>query len=201
MKLTRRSFLKLTGTSLATTALLDFGFDMPAIAAEAEKLRIADAEQVTSICPYCSVGCGQIVHVKDGELLNVEGDPDDPVNEGSRCSKGASLYQLRGGKYALENRQQKVLYRAPGASDWEEKSWDWAIAEIARRIKDTRDKTWVATEKIKDPKTGVETEYVVNRTDGIACFGGAALDTEECYLWSKLSRALGVVYLEHQARL
>ncbi len=201
MKLTRRSFLKVSGLSLATTALTEFGFNMTAVAAEAEKLRIADAQQVTSICPYCSVGCGQIVHVKDGELLNVEGDPDDPVNEGARCSKGASLFQLKGGKYALENRQQNVLYRAPGAADWEEKTWDWAITEIAKRVKDTRDKTWVATEKIKDLKTGEEKEYVVNRTDGLACFGGAALDTEECYLLTKLSRALGIVYLEHQARL
>jgi formate dehydrogenase major subunit len=120
-------------------------------------------------------------------VVNIEGDPDHPINEGSLCSKGASILQLN----RNERRLQKVLHREPGASDWKELSWGEAIPRIARLVKETRDANWVGTDK----------GLTVNRTEAIACLGGAALDTEECYLISKAARALGIVYLEHQARI
>jgi formate dehydrogenase major subunit len=133
------------------------------------------------------VGCGQIASVIDGKLVNLEGDPDHPINEGALCSKGAAVAQLHNNPRRLD----KVLYRAPKSAKWEEKTWDWAIENIAAKVKKTRDATF---RKDEDGKT-------VNRTDGIACLGGAALDNEECYLISKAMRSLGVVYLEHQARI
>ena len=129
-----------------------------------------------------------IIDTIDGKVVNIEGDPDHPVNRGGACAKGASMRQL-----SPENpwRLNKVLYRAPGGTDWEEKSWDWALDTIARRIKDTRDDNFIETD-------GGNT---VNRNEAIANLGGSALDNEECYLLSKLTRALGMVYLEHHARI
>ena len=125
--------------------------------------------------------------------MKIEGDPDHPINRGAACSKGASLPQLHTVDGKINPRRlTKVLYRAPGSSQWETKSWDWAIEEIAKRIKATRDATWVT----KD-----EAGYTVNRTEGVASVGGAALDNEECYLLVKMLRALGLVYVEHQARI
>jgi formate dehydrogenase major subunit len=145
-------------------------------------------EKVT-ICPYDGSGCGFIVAAENGKVVNIEGDPDHPINRGAACAKGAALRQL-----SADNpwRLKKVLYRRPGGTDWEEKSWDWAINEITQRIKKTRDANF--TEKDSSGN-------VVNRTDAIANLGGSALDNEECYLLSKLMRALGVVYLEHHARI
>jgi formate dehydrogenase major subunit len=125
--------------------------------------------------------------VAGGKVINIEGDPDHPINRGSLCSKGAALSQIP----SNERRLTKVRYRAPGSDRWEEKSWSWAIQEIAKRVKATRDATFQATEGAN----------VVNRTLGIAGLGGAALDNEECYTYSKMARAFGVVYLEHQARI
>lgn len=187
MKLDRRQFLRLSGTSVlgAMSGLLD---PHEIHAASEVPLKTAFAKETTTICPYCGVGCGLIVSVKDGRIVNIEGDPDHPVNEGSLCSKGQSLYQVA----VNERRLRQVRYRAPGSDRWEDKSWDWALSEIAKRIKKTRDETFI--ERDSDG-------YRVNRTEGIACLGGAALDNEECYLYSKLARALGIVYLEHQARI
>lgn len=123
-----------------------------------------------------------------GRVLNVEGDPDHPINQGAMCSKSAALVQVANN----ERRLSKVLYRAPGAAAWEEKDWDFAIGRIASNIKATRD----ATFRRQDADG-----QVVNRAEGIACMGGASLDNEECYTYSKLARAMGVVYLEHQARI
>jgi len=176
--------------SVASTTLLEFGFDMPAIAAEAEELRIKGASQAYSVCPYCSCGCGAIVYSDEhGHPIAIDGDPDNPKNQGTLCPKGASMFQVAADAVGMRNK--KVLYRAPGASEWEEKSWDWAIPEIARRIKDARDKSFIATED------GV----TVNRTEAIASLGSAAVTNEECYALAKLMRALGVVYIEHQARI
>ena len=183
MGLTRREFLKLSGfTALAAGGL----FNLKPLTAKAEvlQLRIRYAKQSTTICPYCAVGCGQIVSVSNGRVINIEGDPDHPINEGSVCSKGSALYQVANN----DRRLRKVKYRAPGSDYWEEKSWDWAISQISRRIKDTRD---VA---LSDVSKG-------NRVNSIAAIGGAALDNEECYLYSKFMRSLGVVYIEHQARI
>ncbi len=186
MVLTRRDFLKGAGGVALGTSLLDWVFCSSAAHAAPEKL-LSKYKQTTTICPYCAVGCGIICHTKNGTLVNTEGDPDHPINEGALCSKGAALFQVSQNERRLAN----VLYRAPGSDEWEETTWDWALPRIASLMKKTRDETFRKTEKGK----------VVNRTEGIAALGGAALDNEECYLYTKLVRALGIVYHEHQARI
>ncbi len=189
MELSRRGFLKLTGASFGAAAFTNFGFDLGATAIAAEKIRIARAKEAPTICPYCSCGCGAIVSSEHGHPINIEGDPDHPINLGSLCAKGASMFQVAADTAKL--RSKKVRYRAPGSDKWEEKEWDWAISEIAKRIKKTRDANFITTEE------GV----AVNRTEAIAGLGGAAVNNEECYLFVKLLRAMGVVYIEHQARI
>lgn len=186
MRITRRAFL---GTAGATGSLLGFlGLDLSSSVAFAERTTPKRGKMTSTICPYCGVGCGAIVTASDGKIVNVEGDPDHPINRGSLCSKGAALFQVANN----ERRLKKVKYRAPGSDRWEEKEWDWAIKKIAANIKKTRDETFVA----KDSQG-----RVVNRTEGLACLGGASLDNEECYAYSKLARSMGVVFLEHQARI
>ena len=215
MELTRRKFLKISGAAAAGTVFAGgLGFDLSAAEAYARELRIKGARETTTICCYCSVGCGILVHTQEGKVINAEGDPEHPVSEGSLCSKGASLYQTVNN----ENRLQKPRYRAPGSSAWKEVEWDWALDQIARRVKDTRDRSFKTTSRTKilekkladkpdasgrfpEIVTEVEKEFVVNRTDGIAHVGSAALDNEECYLIQKLVRSWGVVHVEHQARL
>jgi formate dehydrogenase major subunit len=139
------------------------------------------------------VGCGAIVAAQNGRVVNVEGDPDHPVNQGSLCSKGMALAQLNTVDGRVNPRRlQTPLYRAPGSSEWEEKSWEWTLDQIARRIKDTRDASFTETDA--EGRT-------VNRLEAIGSLGGAALDNEECSLISKAMRALGLVFIEHQARI
>jgi formate dehydrogenase major subunit len=190
MDISRRSFLK--GGGLAAGALALGGKSAEA-SVDAPELRTKGLQTTTTICPFCSVGCGLVVQTKDGKVVNTEGDPEHPINQGSLCPKGGALFQIANN----ERRLQKVMYRAPGSERWEEKSWDWALERIAKRMKETRDKTFSKTQLNK--KDG--REYLVNRTDGMAFFGGAGLDNEECYLWTKFARAMGVGQLEHQARL
>jgi len=180
---TRRQFLKgLTTGTVAIGALTQSGCG-PAI----PPLKTRGATATTTVCPFCGVGCGQVVSTRAGKVINIEGDPGHPISEGTLCSKGASAIQVVNNPRRL----QKVLYRPPGGMAWEEKSWDWALERIAARVKETRDKTF---------QTSVDGR-VVNRTEAIACLGGSALDNEEAYLLVKLMRALGLVYVEHQARL
>jgi anaerobic selenocysteine-containing dehydrogenase len=180
---TRRQFLKgLTTGTVAIGALTQSGC-APAI----PPLKTRGATETTTVCPFCGVGCGQVVATREGKVINIEGDPAHPISEGTLCSKGAAGIQVVNNSRRL----QKVLYRAPGGKAWEEKSWDWALERIAARVKETRDKTF---------RTSVDGR-VVNRTEAIACLGGSALDNEEAYLLVKLMRALGLVYVEHQARL
>jgi formate dehydrogenase major subunit len=213
MEITRRDFLKVSGAA-GTVLIGGLGFDLSPAEAYALELRIKGAKVTTSICCYCSVGCGILVHTSEGKVINTEGDPEHPVSEGALCSKGGSIYQVVNN----ENRLQKPRYRAPGATAWKDVEWDWALDQIARRIKDTRDRTFrkTVTTKIREvlpadtpdesglfPEivTDVEKTFTVNRTDGIAHVGSAALDNEECYLIQKLVRSWGLVYVEHQARL
>jgi formate dehydrogenase major subunit len=191
--LTRRDFLKISGVTAAGLTFSQLGFDLtPArvYAAELRKeLRIKDARETSTICCFCSVGCGILVSTdKKGKVINAEGDPDHPISEGALCAKGAASYQIA----VNDNRLKKVRYRAPNSDKWKEVSWEWAMAKIAANIKKSRDKSF--TEKNKDGK-------VVNRTNGIASVGSAALDNEECWLFQKFLRALGIVYIEHQARI
>jgi formate dehydrogenase major subunit len=129
-----------------------------------------------------------IVHTADGKVVNIEGDPDHPINQGALCSKGSALSQL----VNSENRITKPMYRAPYASEWQEVEWDWAMAEIAQRVKETRDANWI--ERDADGQ-------LVRRTEAIASVGSAALDNEECSLLVKALRSMGLVYIEHQARI
>ena len=188
MGVTRRNFLK--GSGLAAAGLAVSG--KPAHAGlDSAELRTKGLQTSTTVCPYCAVGCGMIVHTKNGKIVNIEGDPEHPINRGALCSKGSALFQVANN----ERRLTKVQYRAPGSDRWEEKSWDWTMNRIAELMKDSRDRHFVKTEK----RAGKE--YVVNRNEGMAFLGAAALDNEECYLWGKFARAMGVSYLEHQARI
>ncbi len=200
MGISRREFFKLSGAGLAASTL---GLSFTPVEGKAENLRIRYARESISICPYCSVGCGMILHTLNGNLINVEGDPDHPVSEGALCPKGSSVIQLRDNA----RRVTKPLYRAPGQAEWKEVDWDWALDEIAKRVKKTRDATFQAKSRIKvkrkagDREVETEVEAVVNRTTGIAHVGSAALDNEECYLLQKMMRGLGLVAIEHQARI
>jgi len=190
MAISRRQFLQGVGLAGAGVALASTPGEANA---DAPETRIKGINASTTICPFCAVGCGLLVHTKAGKIINIEGDPKHPINQGALCSKGSSLFQIANN----ERRLQKIMYRAPGSDTFVEKSWDWALDRIAMRMKETRDKSFKVTElNKKDNK-----EYLVNRTDGMAFFGGAGLDNEECYLWSKFARAMGVSQLEHQARL
>ncbi len=187
MELNRRDFLKLSGAGLSAVVALSLIPDGTALAAPREFPLKRRVKETTTICCYCSVGCGAIVTAYEDGIIKIEGDPDHPINEGALCPKGQAMAQIHqvDGK-PNPYRLTKPLYRAPSASDWEEKTWDWMIETIARRVKDTRDKYWNA---------------LAGRTDAIASLGGGELDNEECYLLTKMDRSLGIVYLEHCARL
>ena len=163
------------------------------MAASSEKIRNfplhKPIKEAATICPYCSCGCGLLISTgPDGHIINAEGDPDNPQNRGALDPKSISVRQLSQSPLRLK----KPLYRAPGSDQLVEKDWNWIVAEVARRIKTTRDATFQ-----KNNSKGI----TVNRTPAIAFLGGAAHNNEECYLASKLNRALGIVYLEHQARI
>jgi formate dehydrogenase major subunit len=193
-ELTRREILKLGAAGAAVAGASSLGFDVAVAEATTVKqhLRIEGAKLSHSLCPYCAVGCSLLAYTrKNGngtELLQLEGDPDSPVNEGTLCPKGASSMELAVSGRRLEH----PLYRAPGASKWKRVSWDFALDKLARNIKASRDRTFVA----KDDEGNV-----VNRTEGIAFAGGAAFSNEEGYLAAKLMRGLGLVHLEQQARV
>lgn len=194
-ELTRREMLKVGAGGAAVAGFSSLGFD--AVVAQAttvkQDLRIEGAKVSHSVCPYCAVGCSLLAYTrKNGngkpELLQIEGDPDSPINEGTLCPKGASAMELAISKRRL----QRPLYRAPGASEWKPVSWDSILDTLARKIKDTRDRTFVTRD---------DDGNVVNRTEGMAFAGGAAFSNEEGYLATKLMRGLGLVYLEQQARV
>jgi formate dehydrogenase major subunit len=191
IKITRRQFVKLAGAA-SGSLLLPAGVARAAERKPKLALRKAIGE-TPSICPFCGVGCGLIVAAQGGRVVNIEGDPDHPINQGSLCSKGMSTAQLNTVDGKINPRRlQTVKYRARGSNRWEEKSWDWAMEEIAKRVKTARDQYFI--EKDAEGRT-------VNRLEAIASLGGAALDNEECSLISKAMRSLGLVYIEHQARI
>ncbi|MHB1476902.1 MAG: hypothetical protein ACYCXD_04945 [Coriobacteriia bacterium] len=200
MNLSRRGFFKLTGASFAAGALAELFGPSNAFAADAvPEMRITGATESTSICCYCGVGCGMVLSVKDGELINLEGDPDHPINRGALCSKGNAQFNIRNvydpetGELMLNPaRVTKVKYRAPKATEFEDVEWDWAIEEIAKRVKATRDANYTAVD---------DKGVTVNRCEAIGSLGGAALDSEEGYLIQKFVRALGGTWIEHQARI
>ena len=193
MDLTRRDFLK-AGTigGLATTV---FGFDLAPAYAQLRELKIARATETRSTCPYCSVSCGVLIYTLGDksknvtpQVIHVEGDPDHPINRGTLCPKGASLQQ----DILNPRRLLKPQVRRPGSDHWEDISWDTALDEISRRVKTTRDASFV--EKDAEGRT-------VNRCEGIAFTGGCTDTNEFNYLVVKTMRSLGVCYLENQARV
>lgn len=194
MQPTRREFLK--ATSLGGVAVSILGFDLTPAYAAARGLKIARTTETRSTCPYCSVSCGVIIHTLGDRsrnvkptVVHVEGDPDHPINQGTLCSKGATL------KHDIVNdrRLTKVMYRAPGGRAWEEKSWDFAIDRIARLLKETRDRRFV--EKDAANRT-------INALTAVGVVGGCTDTNEINYLLVKMFRAgLGIVPIEQQARI
>jgi len=191
--LNRRDFLRRSaGGGFALGGLLGFGMDLRAAQIHAKGLKIAKAHEVPSVCPYCAVGCGQLISVREGKIINIEGNPESPINRGTLCPKGAATYQLA----VNPNRITKVWHRKPGGTEWGSMSLDAAMDRIAELTKKTRDDTFKKT--WKDPQ-GVEKR--VNHTLAIGSLGGATMDNEWNYVQCKLMRALGVVSIENQARI
>jgi formate dehydrogenase major subunit len=194
MELNRREFLKLGGIT-AAGVLMHEALSTERLFASSTGSFIVKKRvgETVSICAFCAGGCGILAAAEGDRLIGIEGYPDHPINRGALCSKAQSLFQMRTVKGKVNpKRLTKVLYRAPNSGVWEEKSWDWSLNEIAKRIKKTRDTNWI--EKDKDGT-------LVNRTEAIGHLGGSALDNEECYLLTKMNNALGIVYKEHQARI
>jgi formate dehydrogenase major subunit len=192
---TRRDFLKFSAAGAGALAFSGLGFDEALADSTSIKqnLRIAGAKESHSVCPYCAVGCSLVAYTRQGsngstQLLQIEGDPDSPVNEGRLCPKGATAMQLAISPRRVESPQ----YRAPGATGWKAVSWDFVLDKIANNIKASRDATFVATDGNGN---------TVNRTEGIAFAGGAAFSSEEGYFATKVMRGLGLVHLEQQARV
>ena len=191
MEVTRRQLIGGSVTGAVGGSVL--GFDIAEAKAVKTRLRVEGAAVSHSICPYCAVGCALVAYTRkngDGkvELLQIEGDPDSPVNEGRLCPKGASALQL-----AVSNRRVPApMYRGGGATEWQRVSWDFALDRLAQNIKASRDRTFVTTDGDGN---------VVNRCEGIAFAGGAAFSSEEGYFATKVMRGLGVVHIEQQARV
>jgi formate dehydrogenase major subunit len=194
MDLTRRSFLQLGAAGALASPFTPLGFDLAPARAEALRLKISRTTETRSICPYCSVSCGVILHTRgDGKntrrsLLHVEGDPDHPVNQGTLCPKGATL------RHYVDNdrRLRSVRYRPPGGGAWQDIPFEEALDRIARRVKDARDASFI--EKDEKGRT-------VNRLEAVAAIGGCTDTNEFNWLFQKTARALGIVHLEQQSRI
>ncbi len=201
MEISRRDFLKLSGVSaggLVVYKALPLSAGV-ALAAPSNTFPLkTKVKETATMCAYCAGGCGAIVSTYTDGIIKVEGDPDHPINQGSLCSKAqalAQLHQVNG--EPNPRRLTKPLYRAAGGTEWQEISWDEAISGIAAKIKATRDANWIEEGEAGEADEGA----LVRRTEAIASFGSAALDNEECYALVKMLRALGLVYIEHQARI
>ena len=191
-KMSRRRFLGAGVAGSGAVGASVLGFDLAHATEVKRRLRIEGANVSHTLCPYCAVGCSVLAYTKQKgdrtELLQLEGDPDSPVNEGTLCPKGASSLEL-----AISKRRVPApLYRPAGAEEWQQVSWDYALDQLARRIKESHDRTFVATDADGN---------VVNRCEGIAFAGGAAFSSEEGYFATKVMRGLGLVHLEQQARV
>ena len=192
--ISRRDFLKLSGVAAGTAVaaeLVGFGIDTTPAQASAMNVPIKKGKEVPSVCPYCAVGCGQIVTVNEGKIIGIQGNPDSPVSEGTLCPKGAATYQLA----VNPLRWTKVKHRAAGSDKWEDMSLDDAMTRIAQLTKQTRDANFNEFQEV-----GTARKRVMN-TYAIASLGGATMDNEWNYVHQKLMHALGVVYLENQARI
>ena len=182
---------------VAAAEAVGMGANVDAAQEQAQKVPIKTGKQVPSVCPYCSVSCAQIVTVNDqGKVIDIQGNPDSPINLGTLCPKGAATYQFVNN----DLRWTTVKYRAPGSDNWEEKSLDWAMNRIAELTKQTRDANFNEYQDMPDGKGGMVKKRVMN-TYAIASLGGATMDNEWNYAHQKLMHAMGVVYLENQARI
>src|ERR687887_617947 len=191
MDLSRRDFLRFSVSAAGGTALAGLvgsGVNLAPVVAQAQELRIKNAKVTPSVCPYCSVGCATLIHTIDGQIVNIEGDPRSPHNEGTLCPKGAAIYQL----HVNPNRPTQVLHRAPGATEWEEWDLERAMDRVAELVKKTRDETFIER---------LETGKLVNSTTAVFSLGGATLDNEWNHIQQKLMRGLGIVPIENQARI
>jgi formate dehydrogenase major subunit len=191
MAVSRRKFLKVTSvaaTGTAVGALAALGADLQPKVARAQQLRIQNAKTYPSVCPYCAVGCGLLVHVTDGQIVNIEGNPASPINQGNLCPKGAATFQL----HVNPNRLTQVFHRAPGATEWEVWDLNRAMDRIAELVKKTRDETFVET---------LPNGKLANNTLAMFSLGGATMDNEWNHIQQKLMRGLGVVAIENQARI
>ena len=200
MDVSRRQFLKISTGTIGTVVAAEavgLGADTSAVKMKAQSVPMKTGKQVPSICPYCAVGCGQIVTVDEaGKIIDIQGNPDSPLSEGTLCPKGAATYQLA----INDQRWTKVKYRAPGSDRWEEKPLDWAMDRIAELTKKTRDANFNEYQDMPDGKGGKVKKRVMN-TYAVASLGGATMDNEWNYTHQKLMHSLGVVYLENQARI
>ena len=189
------TWISRVGHSSRRRLLEALGFDLRPAYAAVRQLKIRNAREYRTVCPYCAVGCGTIAYVHGSGGLNttntvihVEGDPDNPINGGTLCPKGASQMQL-----AVSPRLQKTpKFRDAGSGEWRDVSWDFAMDWFARRFKESRDATF--TERDDNGR-------VVNRCDGIAWVGSATVANEDAYLITKTMRAMGLGYIDHQARI
>ncbi len=199
MQVSRRGFFKTIGAAFATSMAYEVTSAAPALAVEeSSDWKLVNTEEYTNICCYCAGGCGSLCSVRDGELISLEGDPDHPINKGGLCPKGASMFQLRNivdpeTREVVKNpdRVSKPMVRRPRSSEWEDITWEDAITEIARKVKDTRDETF----------TVEENGLTVNRCVGIASLGGSQQNSEEEYLILKVMRSLGIIAIDNQARV
>jgi formate dehydrogenase major subunit len=180
----------------AIGSLASLGANLAPIRGRATELRIRNAQAYPSICPYCAVGCGTLVHVVDGRIVNIEGNPESPVNLGTLCPKGAATYQL----HVNPNRLTRVLHRAPGATQWEIWELDRAMQRVAELVKQTRDETFIEEWEGVDSR-GNPIRKLVNHTPAIFTLGGATMANEWNHMQQKLMRGLGVVAIENQARI
>lgn len=191
MAVTRRELLKLSGigtAGVAAAGLGGLGFDLTFARERAFKYKLDGVTTVPSICPYCAVGCGTLVHTRDGRIVNIEGNPDSPISTGSLCPKGSAIFQLA----VNPRRLTQAFARQPFSNKWDAIDREKALDEIAEQFAKTRDETFV--ERLPNGK-------LVNNTPAIFCLGGATNDNEENYLARKVFNMMGVVRLENQARI
>lgn len=200
MRINRRQFLKISLGAIgavAATEATSLGLDTGGVREQSLRIPMKTGRQVPSICPYCSVGCGQIVTVSgEGRITEIQGNPDSPINEGTLCPKGAAAYQL----VVNDQRWTRVRYRAPGSDRWEEKPLEWAMDRIAALVKQTRDANFNEFQDVTDREGRTSRKRVMN-TYAIASLGGATISNEWNYAQQKLMHALGVVSVENQARI
>lgn len=195
MQVTRRQFFKLSAASLSGSTLTALGFSPGEALAEVRSFKLERTTETRNTCPYCSVACGLIMYsLGDGaknakaEIIHIEGDPDHPVSRGSLCPKGAGLLDF----VHSDTRLKYPEYRAPGAKEWQRVSWDWALGRIAKRLKEDRDRDFIAKNELGQ---------TVNRWTSVGFLAASASSNEAGYITHKVLRSLGVVALDNQARV